>query len=221
MSAAGEYRVGFTAIELLVVISIMALLATLAARAVIGLASGQAVATAVGRIEVVARTAHGRALRAAALNAVPADADASFASKRYGVVLARDIPESSGRWAVALTWGASAATATVMRGADGKPLLLQPLPESVSVQVATDAVTVAPLTGTLGWMYDHRSGLTLAAAGTLGVIGSDDDLGPLATAPDVTRLSGRLVVTTGDVNRAMAIRLLPTGELLVQQHLEP
>lgn len=151
-------RRGFSAIEIIVVVSIMALLAAIATPAVLRAAATARLSAAAEAILRVHREARQLAMTR----------HLAVASKLYGTVV---VVPASGEAYAAILFGTS-DTDILMADDDGdgqadtgpgaRPLLRVPLPGSVEVHVAQGAAGVAaPFTGTLHWFYDRRTGVPL------------------------------------------------------------
>lgn len=145
---------GFTAIELVMVVSIIALLAAIATPAVLRAAQTARLAGAADGILRVHRE-----VRILAMTRPP------VAGAAYGMALVAT--GDGGAYATALL--GSSASDVLMADDDGdgapdtgsaaRPLLLVPLPRSVELHVAQGAAgTAAPLAATLSWFYAWRTG---------------------------------------------------------------
>ncbi|MDA3962040.1 MAG: type II secretion system protein [Planctomycetota bacterium] len=145
---------GFTAIEMLTVLSVMGVLAAIAAPAMVpslrrGL--GNQGANAVLSVAAHARTqslSHDR----------PA-AGSADAGKHYGVVLYRD----GSSWVAALTYGATADPSTILRrnpsDSSSDPVVQSRL--GPNAQIVTDSGA-----NQLAWLYQYRSGAVIEAPGS-------------------------------------------------------
>lgn len=153
-------RHGFTAIEIVVVISIIALLAAISAPAVLRAAQTARLASAADVLLRVHREARLLAMTRPAV-----------AGSRYGMVV--EVPADGPAYAAILL--GTAATDLLMADDDGdgapdsgagaRPLLRIPLPASIQLLVATGATGArAPFTGTLTWFYDWQTGVPLQDA---------------------------------------------------------
>lgn len=147
-------RTAFTAIEIMVVVSVVAVLGMVS---VTGLGSSMralAVDRASNTIIEAARTARALALRADQ----PRDE-----AKRYGLVLidaTASVPAS-----VAITYGSDATVAHILLGTDGEPVFQRFLTRGAVYYVApTDGDTPQRLAGETGWMFQYDTGLTTVRA---------------------------------------------------------
>ena len=151
---------GFSAIELVMVISIISLLAAIATPAVLHAAG---VARLSGAADVLLRV-H-REARLLAMTRQP------VLGKTYGMAIVA--PPGDEAYVVVLL--GTTATDILMADDDGdgqpdtgaaaRPLLRISLPRSVEMLVAQGfAGTAVPFTGTLVWFYDWRTGVPLASA---------------------------------------------------------
>jgi len=215
-SAAGDLRRGYTAVELMLVISVLAALASMATMGVLAMLRNQALLDAANGIERVAMVARDLANRAAVINSVPSAQDAGFEAKRYGVVL-QPGENGSSPW-VALTWGAEASPATILLNANGSPALRVDLPATLHLASVAEGGGTSRLDAALGWMFQHGNGTTTAHASTgaaLGYIGHAADLGPLAGSTEVEAIAEPIEMLVPGGGTPFILRVLPSGEVLI------
>lgn len=201
-------------LELLTVLSVIGILASMAMVAVQAVVRTQRSVAAVSAVEHIARTARDLAKRANVINSIPAYADPGFEGKRYGVV----IGATNGVTWVGLTWAAQAAgPSDLALNHNGDIRLRQNLPTGVKLWTIAADGTVGPFVGTVGWMYRHRSGATIAEAregAPTAYIGSVSGLGVAQVAGELVQIAPTLAI--GDsVDRAVPLRVLPTGTLSI------
>jgi prepilin-type N-terminal cleavage/methylation domain-containing protein len=138
-------RQGFTAIEILISISVMAILASISVPGLVESMHKGRINTAANAVTRVA----GQARRLAIVR-LPET------GKRYGVlVVGGDQPY------VALTYGADASPANVLMQ-DGKPVALERLSRQIEVLKAGTVVTGSAVAST--WLYQPRSGAVVLTA---------------------------------------------------------
>jgi len=200
--------------ELLTVISVIVILAGMTMAAVQAVLRTQRMVTAASAVEQVARTARDLARRAVAINSIPAARDPDFSGKCYGLIL----DASGSRPYVGLTWSASAGQGgDLARDQDGAPFLRRDLPPGMRIwRIEADGGAV-PISGTVGWMYRHRSGGAVARSGgaaPAAYIGAGADLGTPGVADEFDQILPGLAIGE-DRERLMPIRLLPSGALIV------
>lgn len=210
-------RRGMSTPELLTVISVIVILAGMTMTAVQAVVRTQRMVAAVSSVEQVARTARDLAKRAVVINSIPDARDPDFSGKCYGLV----IDASGSRPWVGLTWSTRCdGSADLALDQEGEPFLRKDLPASVRIWRIADDGTATPISGTVGWMYRHRSGGTVARSGTAApgaYIGGGADLGSAAATGELERILPGLAIGE-DPTRLVPIRLLPSGALITEQH---
>ncbi|MDA3960549.1 MAG: prepilin-type N-terminal cleavage/methylation domain-containing protein [Planctomycetota bacterium] len=215
MLPVGKQRSAFTAIELSIVVSVIAMLSGMATQAVVTTLRTHAVNSAATAIEHSADIARDLAVRAHAINSIPSERDAAFTSKRYGVVL---IPGNANQApVVAVTWGASATEGTILKR-DGLAIQRTELPAGVAFLVDDGTGTPSALTQTLGWCFQHGTGLTSATASTgsaSAYIGDDSTVADIVNPSGITRISAPILIATPDGAIAARMAVLPSGDVRI------
>jgi len=157
-------RRAFTAIELMIAISLMLILAGLSVRGIFDNLRSSAVQQNTALVERLVATARGMAREADSArlgNLRPRDPD-----KRYGVVFVED--PASGRCWGAVTYGTSAAPANVLLGSNGQPVMRIELPPVLAFYAdgtgtSWDRLASAPGAGAqLGVMFQYGTGYPTA-----------------------------------------------------------
>ncbi|MBA3707311.1 MAG: prepilin-type N-terminal cleavage/methylation domain-containing protein [Planctomycetes bacterium] len=150
MHAIPRARQGFTAIEMLMVVGIVLILATMAVPAIVpALRRGQ-VNDAASAIMQISKEARLLAMHAAA----PAD------NSHYGIAIIDD-PAFDPQVVVALIYGISGASpkASIVKDANGKNVAIKKLARSVAVY--TGATELRAAGGVLSWFYQYRTGMPI------------------------------------------------------------
>jgi prepilin-type N-terminal cleavage/methylation domain-containing protein len=200
-------RSAFTAVELVVVMSVVSLLATMTVTDVLQALRKSAVNQASNAVEEVVAEARALALRAhSSLSIQP---DPQFAAKRYGVVIVDATGPEQPAW-VGVTWGRDASPSSLLRDADGDPVARVELPGVLRL-FSDDEGTVSS-DQEVGWMLDHRTAAVIPAPSQRSVTAY---LGPSSLGSDIVNPSG--------VRRiAPAIRLAtPDGMVAINVHVRP
>jgi len=148
----GRRRAGFTAIEMLVVVSVLILLTAMSVPGLVG-------AVRRGRVNEAASAVIGAATTARQLARTSARS-----SDYFGVVVVADeVPAY-----VAVTYGRTADKASILlanraraEGPDNQPLYKRTLNRNVMIYSGAQ-----PLIGSNGWMYQYRTGVPVVTAAT-------------------------------------------------------
>lgn len=208
-------RHAFTAIEIMVVVSVLTILAAMSSVAVTATVRHTAVVNASDAVLRAGAIARDRAIRSHSLNSIPEERDADHASKRYGLVISDATDGQPAR--VMVTWGATALPGEVLRDRDGEASYATDLSRTVCIFRQTESGDLERLNGSIGWMYQHSTGLATNAAvlgAPMAAIGTDAQLGPLAHHAEIIRIAERLVLANADGTHAVSLRLLVTGQIL-------
>jgi prepilin-type N-terminal cleavage/methylation domain-containing protein len=148
-------REGFTAIELMVVISVIAVLSTAAVGGISAALRQINVDRSAQAIEEAGRLARDLARR-------PHVGLANVEAKRYGVVVV-DATAGAPAW-VAVTYGATATDSTVLMDGAGNPLFRRELARGAAFFSGSDATAMSRLDVSqpngFGWMFQYDTGLT-------------------------------------------------------------
>lgn len=192
MSDRRNYRSGYTAIELMLVLSIIAVLSAMTAPSVVSSLRSAAASGGAEMIETVAREAR---ILAMSNNA---------RSEHYGVV----VYAADGRHYAALTYGAAPTVANIMQASDGEPILQMVLNRNVAVFLGADHADheedVIMVDGDeFGWMHQYRTGHAVNVAGA----GADSISIGTPDSPVVDEIS----VRTLDQNVGFRCAVYPLG----------
>jgi prepilin-type N-terminal cleavage/methylation domain-containing protein len=203
---------GFTAIELSVVISVMAILSGMTTHVVVGALRGAAVDQAAAAVELAVATATDHARRATLLRSVEPARLTQFDARRFGLVLV-DASAGQPAW-VGLTWGSSANAEDLYLRSDGEPVFKQDLPQGVRILEERDGALAHR--SELGWLYDHGSARPMArvgAAASMLYIGAADLGAEVIDPAGTVRLAGTVHIGSADGRATAQLELRPDGQV--------
>jgi type II secretory pathway pseudopilin PulG len=187
---------GFTSIELLVVLSIMVLLGGITVPMMLPALRKGSVSDAVNTIASVTEQARSLALATArpTAGATPGPEDC------FGVVIFREAE----RYVVALTRGPTADPGRIaLDPVTGEPLSRQVLPAGVAVLVGSSEASSGPVTSSLGWLFQYRTGLCVAEPG--------QDAQAIQVGRGDAAVSRYLAVSTPDGRYRSEVAVFPIG----------
>jgi type II secretory pathway pseudopilin PulG len=195
-------RSAFTAIEMTLVVTVMAILSGMTTQVVVSSLRTSAVNEAAASIEqaVVVATDHAR--RATLMRSVTLVlVDADGATPAY----------------VALTYGTTASASKVWEQG-GQAVYRTELPQGVRIIETADDGSVS-LRTELGWMLDHNSARPMASisgAASMVYIGDSSLATSVVDPAGAVRLAGTVHIGSADGSVGVKLELLPSGQVHIR-----